>query len=84
MRCDGSFTTNDQIISNDMNKFFCNIRKKPQSSIPNYGDDYERYLPQSVNKTAFLTSVHSDELIKEVKYLNPKMSNGLTIVVQKS
>ena len=75
MRYDGSFTTNDQIISNHMNKF-CNIGKQIQSGIPNYGDDCKRYLPQSVNKTLFLTSVHSDELIKEIKSLNPKKSSG--------
>ena len=76
MRCDGSFTTNDQIISNHMNKFFCNIGKQLQSVIPYYGDDYKRYLPQSVNKTFFLTPVHSDNLIKEIKSLNPKKSSG--------
>ena len=75
-RCDGSFTTNDQIISNHMDNFFCNIGKQFQSRIPNYGVDYKRYLPQSVNKTFFLTPVHSDELIKELKSLNPKKSSG--------
>ena len=76
MRCDGSFATNDEIISNHMNEFFCNIGKQLQSRIPNYGDDYERYLPQSINKTFFLTPVHSDELIEEIKSLNPKKSSG--------
>ena len=75
--------TNDQIISNHMNKFFCNIGKQLQSRIPNYGDDYRRYLPQSVNKTFFLTPVHSDELIKEIKSLNPKSQVGLTIYKKK-
>ena len=76
------FTTNDQIISNHMNKFFCNIGKQLQSRIPNYGDDYKRYLPQSANKTFFLTPVHSDELIKEIKSLKSQV--GLTILGQKS
>ena len=75
MRCDGSFTTNDRIISNHKNKFFCNIGKQLQSRIPNYGDDYKRYLPQSVNETFFLKPVHYDELIKQIKSLNTKTSS---------
>ena len=84
MRCDGSFTTNDQIISNHMKKFFCNIGKQLRSGIPNYGDDYKRYLPQNVNKTFFLTPVHSDELIKKIKSLNPKKSSGPDNISEKS
>ena len=57
-------------------KFFCNIGKQLQSGIPNYGDDYKRYLPQTIDKTFFLTPVHYDELIKEIKSLNPKKSIG--------
>ena len=50
--------------------------KQLQSRIPNYGDDYKMYLPQSVYKTFFLTLVHSDELTKEIKSLNPKKLSG--------
>ena len=49
--CDGTFTTNNQVISNHLNKVFFNIGKQLQSRIPNYGDDYEKYLPQRINKT---------------------------------
>ena len=65
-----------RLFSNHMNIFFCNIGKQLQSGIPNYGDDYKRYLPQTVNKTLFLTPEHYDELIKEIKSLNPKKSSG--------
>ena len=50
--------------------------KQLKSRIPNDGDDYKRYLSQSVNKTIFITPLHSDELIKEIKSLNPKKFSG--------
>ena len=42
-----------------------------------YGGGCKKHFPQRVNNTFFLSTVHSEELIKETKYLDPKKSSGL-------
>ena len=44
--------------------------------MPNCGTEYNRYFPNRVNNTFFLTPVNENELLKEINRLNPRKSSG--------
>ena len=73
---DGEYVTVDQDIANQMNMHFCEIGEKLQDAIPNLGYDYKRYLPIRVENTFFLSPTNIDEILNEIKKLNPKKSCG--------
>ena len=71
---DGKYVTVEQDIANQMNMHFCEIGEKLQDAIPNLGYDYKRYLPIRVENTFFLSPTNIDEILNEIKKLNPKKS----------
>ena len=50
---DGNIITDDKLISDSMNSYFCNIGRHLQQLMPNCGKDYIRYLPDHINNTFF-------------------------------
>ena len=73
---EGKYVTVDQDIANQMNIYFCEIGEKLQDAIPNLGYDYKRYLPITVENTFFLSPTNIDEILNEIKKINPKNSCG--------
>ena len=73
---DGNIITDDKLISDSMNSYFCNIGRHLQQLMPNCGKDYIRYLPDRINNTFFLTPTDKEELKNEIKKLNPRKSSG--------
>ena len=76
MYFEGKYVTVDQYITNQMNMYLCEIGEKLQDAIPNLGYDYKRYLPIRVENTFFLSPTNIDEILNEIKELNPKKSCG--------
>ena len=50
--------------------------EKLQDSILDLGYDYKRYLPASVENTFFLSPTNIDEILNEIKKLNPRKFCG--------
>ena len=73
--CDGKFITDNKHISDSMNTYFCKIGSHLQQLMPNCGTEYNRYFPNRVNNTFFLTPVNENELLKEIKRLNQFAEN---------
>ena len=74
---DGKYVSVDQDIADHMNMYFCEIGEKLQDAIPDLGYDYKRYLPARVENTFFLSPTNIDEILNEIKKLNPRKSCGL-------
>ena len=72
----GHITSNYQAISDGMNDFVCGVGPQLESSIPNRGDQYKKYLPARLPHSFFLTPINANEILKEIKMLNPKKSPG--------
>ena len=74
---DGNIITDDKLISDSMNSYFCNIDIQLQQLMPKCGKAYIGYLPDRINNTFFLTPTDKEELKKkEIKKLNPRKSSG--------
>ena len=74
--CDGKFITDNKHISASMNTYFCKIGSHLQQLMPNCGTEYSRYFPNRVNNASFFTPVNENELLKEIKRLNPRKLSG--------
>ena len=74
--CDGKFSTDNKHITDSMNTYFCKTGSHLQQLMLNCGTEYNRYLPNRVNNTFFLTPVNEDESLNEIKMLNPRKSSG--------
>ena len=72
----GHIATNYQAISDGVNDVFCGVGPQLESSIPNRGDQYKKYLPARLPHSFFLTPINADEILREIKMLNPKKSLG--------
>ena len=70
--CDGKFSTDNKHITDSMNTYFCKKGSHLQQLMLNCGTEYNRYLPNRVNNTFFLTPVNENESLNEIKMLNPK------------
>ena len=79
---DGKYVTVDQDFANQMNMHFCEIGEKLQDAIPNLGYDYKRYLPIRVENTFFLSPTNIDEILNEIKKLNPK-NRAVRIILER-
>ena len=69
---DGKFITDSKHTSDSINTYSCKIGSHLQQLMPNLGTEYNRYLPNRVNNTLFLTPVNENELLKEIKMLNTR------------
>ena len=74
--CDGKFSTDNKHITDSMNTYFCKTGSHLQQLMLNCGAEYNRYLPNRVNNTFFLTPVNENESLNEIKMLNPRKSSG--------
>ena len=60
------------------NNFFCNIGTNLQETIPHSNcDEYKQYLPHATVHSFYLTPVEYDDVLKEIKRVNPKKSSGV-------
>ena len=75
LNVNGVDITDDQLISNQMNEYFCNIGKKLANDLPQSGD-FTKYLMNKVNATMFLSPVLRTEITKVIDHLNSKKSPG--------
>ena len=73
---EGKYIIIDQDIANHMNTYFCEIGEKLQGAIPNSGYDYNWYFPIRVENTFFLAPTNINEILNEIKKLNPRKSCG--------
>ena len=53
MICDGSFSTDSNVIAEYLNNYFCNIGHTLQSKIPQYGNQFSDYLTTANENTFF-------------------------------
>ena len=73
----GKSYTNNQDIADVMNEHFCTIGKNLQSSLPNNDvDGFKNYLPASIMNSFVLSHVTKDDILREIKLLDPKKSSG--------
>ena len=72
----GKYVTVDQDIANHTNMYFYEIVEKLQDAIPDLGYDYKRYLLARVENAFFLSLAYIDEILNEIKKLNPTKSCG--------
>ena len=59
-----------------MNEYFCGVGKKLQTKMPDCGGEFLNYLPEQISETFFLSPVVQEELVIEIKRLNPRKSCG--------
>ena len=73
----GTFHTNNKDISNSMNEHFCKVGESLQSNLPSCdGNLFKQHLPARTINTFVLSHVLYEEIIREIKDLNPKKSTG--------
>ena len=59
-----------------MNEYFCEVGKKLQEKMPDCGNEFLNYLPEQIPETFFLSPVVKEELVSEIKKLNPRIYCG--------
>ena len=79
----GNYITNNTEIANVMNSYFCNIGKDLANAQPSQGDQYKIFLKNRVQETIFLNPVTEDELLSDIKKLNPRKSAGADDITPK-
>ena len=73
----GQVTQNAETIPKIMNKYFCNIGTNLQNNIPCHAPDaFRQYMPDRIINSFNLSPVSYDEVLKEIKKLNPKKAAG--------
>ena len=72
----GHYITDKSQICNVMNEYFCGVGKKLQTKMPDCGGEFLTYLPEQISETFFLSPVVQEELVIEIKKLNPRKSCG--------
>ena len=68
-------TDNDE-IANTMNEHFCTIGNRLQDKIPHDSGSFREYLPPRNERSFFITPVTAEEILKEIKQLNPRKATG--------
>ena len=64
-------------ISNIFNNHFCSVGSRLSSSLPPFDDSfYKRYLPPAVLNSFYLSNVTYDQVLLEIKRLDPRKSPG--------
>lgn len=64
-------------ISNAMNDHFCKIGETLQSNLPECeNDSFKKYLPPGVVNSFVLSHASINDIIREIKLLDPKKSSG--------
>jgi hypothetical protein len=74
----GQMVTDKAKIPNVFNNFFCNIGKQLQNQLPNVNasDKFKKYLPPPVLNSFYLEPVSIDDILTEIKKLNPRKACG--------
>ena len=73
---DGRYITDNEHISQIFNEYFCNVGRKLGDKIPNRNMDFAHYLPQPIENSFYLSPVCKQDVLKEIKRLNPRKSAG--------
>jgi hypothetical protein len=73
---DGHVSSDNKLITNYMNKYFCNIGQTLQNKLTTNGDQYKNYLLHRVNQSFFLSPITPECLLKEINSLSPYKSSG--------
>ena len=77
LNIDGQFLTDKKRISEELNKFFCNIGEELQSKIHNSIENcYQNFLPAKNDNSMFLGPVNYKEVLGEIKKLKTKKAPG--------
>ena len=74
--CNGEFIKDKRKICIAMNTHFCEVGKKFQEEMPDCGRQFLNYLPEPINSTFFLRPIDEEELMIEIKRLNPRKACG--------
>ena len=75
MYVNGEYIEDDELISNHMNDYFCNIGINLANELPP-GGDHNKYLKNKVPHTMFLSPIDEVEIGKEISKMNSKKSPG--------
>ena len=75
MYVNGEYIEDDELISNHMNNYFCNIGINLANELPP-GGDYKKYLKNKVPHTMFLSPIGEMEISKEISKMNSNKSPG--------
>ena len=67
--------TNTSTITEEFNKYFCNIGEQLANNFPN-NTNFEDYLENKVENSFFLHFTIEQEIIREIDNLNAKKSSG--------
>ena len=67
--------TDARLLPDIMNNYFCNIGPSLKSAIPSHDPGaFKKYLPNPTSNSFFLPPVTYEEILKEIKKLDPKKS----------
>ena len=74
---DGKMLHNTREIADAMNNYFCTVGEKLQGdSSAVRTDNFKKYLPPPSVHSFYLCPVTEDEILREIKRLNPKKASG--------
>ncbi len=76
LKCLDKVIENDKDIANALNDYFCNIGEQMAESHTNDTSTFTKYLDESNKNSFFLSPTTYEEVLKEIKKLNPKKSGG--------
>ena len=68
--------TNKQEISDQMNKYYCNVGTNISTSIPNNHISYKKYMPTPLSSTIFMEPVTKQEILTIINKLNINKGPG--------
>ena len=73
----GKMITNKNQIANIINEHFCSVGDRLVEGLPNNLNlNFKQYLPDPILNSFFLRPILREEIIKEIKLLNPRKSSG--------
>ena len=68
--------TNKQEISDQMNKYYCNVGTNISASMPNNHISYKKYMPTPLSSTIFMEPVTKQEILTIINKLNINKGPG--------
>ena len=72
----GQMVTDITAIPDIMNDFYCNIGPQLQQNMPPSTSNFKQYLPERVDSSFYLTPVLVEDVLSEIKSLNPRKATG--------
>ena len=76
----GEDITDHHEISNNLNRYFCEVGKVIHDSIQATDKHFTQYMKNKINEVFFLSPITESNILRELKQINPRKASGPDIL----